>query len=78
MSEIEQEIGEELLWDPNPENRDKTIAIFREADLRQRGKWDEYINWFVDMTVRFRKAFSPRVKGLDLTRQEEPEESTGA
>ena len=65
--EIESEIGETLTWDPNPDARDKTIVIYRDADLRQRERWDEYLHWMLDMTDRFRKAFMPRVKRLDLS-----------
>ena len=74
--EIEQEIGESLVWDANPQARDKTIAIHRDADLRQRGEWDGHLKWMVDMTGRFRKAFVPRVKqlNLDVVREDEPAE----
>jgi Domain of unknown function (DUF4268) len=64
--EIEKEIGQTLQWNPNPENRDKIIVIYREADLSLRDKWPEYLEWMVDMTRRFREAFSPRLKHLNL------------
>jgi len=64
--DIESEISEELEWNPNPENRDKIILLKRQADLENKDKWDEYINWLVDMTVRFRKAFSKRLKNMDF------------
>lgn len=63
-SEIEKEIGESLLWNPNPENRDKTIALYRDADLNRRDRWGDYLDWMVSKTVLFRKAFSPRIKQL--------------
>lgn len=69
--EIENEIGEQLLWDANPEARDKIIAIYLKADISQRDKWEEYIGWMVDITGRFRNAFSPRIKLLDLDIVEE-------
>ena len=31
--EIEAEVGEKLQWNPNPENRDKIIALYRKASL---------------------------------------------
>ena len=65
---IEQEIGESLQWNPNPDNKDKIIAISRSADLSDRKQWSEYISWMLDMTKRFREAFGPRVNNLDLTR----------
>jgi hypothetical protein len=63
---IEKDIGNPLVWDPNPEATDKVIAISREADLSRKDKWPEYLKWLVDMTVRFRRVFGPRVKALDL------------
>ena len=36
---IEEEIGHQLQWNPNPENRDKTIAVYRDADLNNRAGW---------------------------------------
>jgi len=71
---IEGEIGKELVWNPNPENRDKTIALERPADLAAcRENWDEYVKWMVEMTVQFRKSFSPKVKALDLSKSLAPE-----
>jgi hypothetical protein len=63
---IEAEIGVPLVWDPNPEATDKVIAVYRDADLARRADWPEHLKWLVDMTVRFRKTFGPRVKDLDL------------
>lgn len=65
--EIEKEIGEELLWNPNPENRDKTICLYHDADLSNREEWSQYCDWFVDAVRRFRKVFMPRVKKLVLS-----------
>ena len=67
--EIEAEIGEKLEWDPNPENLDKTIGLKRDADLTKRESWGEYLDWLTDMTIKFRKTFSNRVKSLDLTKK---------
>ena len=76
---IEAELGEKLTWNPFPEKRDKIIALYRQANLEDRTAWDRYIDWMVDMTVRFRKVFIPRIKKLDLkdltgTSQRPPEE----
>jgi len=64
--EIERELGEEMIWNPNPDKRDKTILLQREANLSQRNRWDEYADWMVDRTCKIRKVFMPRVKQLDL------------
>lgn len=72
-TEIEAEIGAALQWDPNPQARDKTVKITMPADLRNKGKWPEYLDWMVDMTAKFISAFAPRVKELDLAPIEEDE-----
>lgn len=66
-NDIEEEIGSSLEWDPNPENRDKVIALVRDADLNNRGKWEEYLTWMVETVIRFRETFSPRIRDMDLT-----------
>lgn len=63
---IENEIGEQLLWNPTPEKRDKIIGLFRKVDLSNRDAWPEYCDWLVEFVGKFRKAFVPRVKALKL------------
>lgn len=71
--QIEEEIGESLIWDPNPDTLDKVIGIYRPVELTNREKWPEAMDWLVDMTAKFRAAFSPRVKQLELDATEESE-----
>ena len=66
--EIEKELGTQLDWNPNPQNRDKIIMLSREADLSAGSRWPEYLEWLVDWNVRFRTVFSPRVRRLSLER----------
>jgi hypothetical protein len=63
---IEAEIGCPLQWNPNPTNRDKIIAVFKDVDLTNRANWADYVDWLVEMTAKFRAAFVPRVKLLEL------------
>jgi hypothetical protein len=63
---IEKQIGAALTWNPHPEKSDKIILLDRVADISQREKWPEYLNWLVDHTLRFRRAFAARLKGLEL------------
>lgn len=63
---IERELGEQLIWNPNAEARDKTIVLLRNTDLRNREEWPAAIDWLVDRVGRFRKVFMPRVRTLDL------------
>jgi hypothetical protein len=66
QNDIERELGVKLTWNPNPDNRDKIIGVYRDANLQDRNAWPEYLDWMVDMTNRFRKVFMPRIKKLDL------------
>jgi len=64
---IEKELGEKLLWNPNPDKRDKTITLYRNVDLDDREQWPEYCEWLVDRVAKFRKVFGPRIKSLKLS-----------
>ena len=64
--EIENEVGAKLEWDPNPDARDKTIRLRRNANLEQRGQWKGHISWMVKTIDDFLKAFGPRIRELDL------------
>jgi hypothetical protein len=37
--------------------------------LRKIENWDEYLNWLVDKNIKFRSAFSKRVKQLDFSKK---------
>jgi hypothetical protein len=65
-AEIEAELGEPLLWNPNPEASDKVILLRRKADIRIKDQWADHLNWMVDAVVRLRKIFGPRIKSLQL------------
>lgn len=65
---IEKELGASLIWDPYPENIDKTVVLERHADIAEREKWPELLGWLLDATVRMRKVFAPRIKALELPR----------
>jgi hypothetical protein len=65
-SSIEAEIGERLEWNPNPEKMDKIIRLERAANISDLDKRPEYVAWLVDRIDKFKKAFGPRVKKLNL------------
>jgi len=69
QKKIEEEIGQPLVWNPYPEKRDKIISLSRDAELRKKENWDEYINWLVDKNIKFRNVFSKRVKQLDFSKK---------
>ena len=65
--EIEAEIGQALVWDASADTAlDKTIAVHREIDLRNRDQWPDATDWMVSMTEKMRRSFGPRVKRLSL------------
>lgn len=62
--EIERSIGQSLLWNPNPENRDKIIALLHPTDFNDPKKLDEALEWLVEYTIKFRETFSPLVQQI--------------
>jgi hypothetical protein len=68
--EIEADVGEPLLWNPNPEAIDKIVLLQRDADLHKSDLWPGYLQWQVDAVARMRKAFGARVKMLQLDKTE--------
>jgi len=65
-AEIEQAVGEPLLWNPNPEASDKVILLQRKADIRIKDQWADHLKWMVDAVVRLRKVFGPRIRVLQV------------
>lgn len=60
--EIESSIGQKLIWNPNPDNRDKVIILQHTTDFEDGRKLDESLNWLVDYTIKFRETFSKIIK----------------
>ncbi|MCB9014713.1 MAG: DUF4268 domain-containing protein [Lentimicrobiaceae bacterium] len=60
--EIESSIGQKLMWNPNPDNRDKVIILQHTTDFEDEKKLDESLNWLVDYTLKFRETFSKIIK----------------
>lgn len=60
--EIESSIGQKLIWNPNPDNRDKVIILQHTTDFEDERKLDESLNWLVDYTIKFREIFSKIIK----------------
>ncbi len=55
---IEGQIGYELVWNPNPENRDKVISLTKHFDLVDKENWKSGIEWLADKTLKFKETFS--------------------
>lgn len=60
-SEIETAIGQQLLWNPNPDNRDKVILLLHSTDFNDPDKMEEALEWLVNYTIKFRDTFSKLV-----------------
>jgi len=62
--QIEREIGKSLIWDPNPNNRDKVIVLIHPTDFNDNVKIEESIDWLVEYTIKFRDTFSKIIKEM--------------
>lgn len=71
--EIEKEIGKKLEWNPFPDKMDKIISLSIDADIWNKAKWNDYLNWLTETVIKFRKTFSKRVKKLDFTNKDQKE-----
>lgn len=56
-TKIETAIGNELSWNPNPENRDKIIILNKQFELHDKENWEEAIEWLALNTIKFRSVF---------------------
>lgn len=61
-AEIEEFIGSKLKWNPNPDNSDKIIALFKQFALDNRENWDNALNWLEEQTIKFKTVFSRLIK----------------
>lgn len=60
---IEKHIGSKLVWNPNPENRDKVILLTKAyKDLENKDNWEKAMLWLVEQTISFRKVFSELIR----------------
>ncbi len=59
---IEKEIGSNLEWNPNPNNRDKVIVLTKFFNLESKKNWENAIDWLATETIKFKKLFSKMIK----------------
>lgn len=67
--EIEQEIEKELIWVPPSDtdtdrDRAKIRAIKGVKDLEDRGEWDNYLEWLINMGEKFYDSFYERLQQI--------------
>jgi hypothetical protein len=60
--EIEDKVGQPLLWNPNNAPRDKVIILSHKTDFNDKKKIEEAVNWLVEYTIKFRDVFSKIIK----------------
>lgn len=63
--ELHQEIQEPLAWYNPDGKRICRIYLRRAADLYDRERWPEYVDWLRERLGRLHAAFGPRVKSLN-------------
>jgi hypothetical protein len=63
---IETEFGEQLDWQPLPSKHACRIALYRDADVTNQDTWPGLYAWFTQKSETFHRAFSMRIKSLDL------------
>jgi hypothetical protein len=66
-AEIESEIGEQLDWNPHPEKKDKTVALWHTGDIVNPAERPALVAWTMEYLQRFYRTLAPRIAKLDLT-----------
>jgi Domain of unknown function (DUF4268) len=59
---IESEFGETLGWERMEDRRASRVAIYREGSIDEIDKLEEIQAWAIQELLKFRKAFSSRLK----------------
>ena len=63
----DKELGLELIWDENPENKmSRIIAHNHSLDPHDRKAWPEQHKWLLQRLQDFRKTFGERVRTIDI------------
>lgn len=65
-SEIENEIGQSLQWNPNETNKDKIIVLLHSTDFNNEQLLEEAQSWLVEYTIKFKETFSRIIKEMPL------------
>ncbi len=56
--EIENKLGINLQWNPNPNNKDKVISLIHSTDFNSEEKVNESLEWLVRYNIKFREVFT--------------------
>jgi hypothetical protein len=60
--QIEQTLGEEVLWMELDEKKASRIKIERRGDIYNRKNWEEQFEWLLEQGMKFERAFSPLIE----------------
>lgn len=64
---IESELGEPLVWH-NPNNaRMCRLYVRRDADIENRGEWEQHQGWLKERLEAMHRVFAPRARSLPST-----------
>ena len=63
--EIEAELGFGLDWQRKDGRKYAQASYFREADLKDRSRWEDYCKWMKTNLDKLEEVFRPRVKDLN-------------
>lgn len=60
---IEAAIGEQLEWNPNPNKKDKIIALYKQFNLNDNEEnKNEALEWMAENTIKFKKIFMDLIR----------------
>ncbi len=59
---IESKIGARLVWNPNPNNKDKVITLTKNFNLNDEDSWEKAVEWLSEQTIKFKNVFSKIIK----------------
>lgn len=60
--QIEKELGFNLVWNPNPNNKDKVIWYQKVFDMDDNNEYTEAVKWLKKTTISMHRVFSKIVK----------------
>ncbi|MGB2756598.1 MAG: DUF4268 domain-containing protein [Acidimicrobiia bacterium] len=60
-AEIETAFGEPLSWEPLPGKKACRIAAYTSGDVLNEAEYEQYIDWFFDISARLRSSLGPFV-----------------
>lgn len=72
--DIETEIGQPLIWSSTPGIQTRRAYVRRSTDFQDRSQWPQQQQWLRENLERFHRVFSPRVRQLDLSKADIPQQ----